>query len=99
MKKAFVLSSLLLFAVSTLVGCRSGFGSCFTRNGSRVPTATIAETSETAVGPAIPTNEVVMMQATSATSTCDPCAPNACDPCGPSQSSATAAYPGAYSGM
>lgn len=100
MKKTLILSSLLLFAVSTLVGCRSGFGSCFTRNGSRVPTATIAETSETTVGPAIPVNEVMMMQATSATSTCDPCAPNACDPCGSSGGSASAAYPAAaYPGI
>lgn len=99
MKKPLIVSLLILAATAPLVGCKSGFGGCFTRNGSRVPTSAIAETSTTNALPSTPYDEVVVMQATSANSTCDPCAPNACDPCGTARG-ASASYPAqAYPGV
>lgn len=98
MKKPLIVSLLLLAATATFVGCKSGFGGCFTRTGSRVPTSAVSETATSSSAPIF--DEVVMMQATSANSTCDPCAPNACDPCGTARGSASAAYPAqAYPGL
>ena len=101
MKKPLIVSLLILSATATFVGCKSGFGSCFTRNGSRVPTSAIAETASTEAVPGA-YDEVVMMQTNSVNSVCDPCAPNACSPCDPCGSArgASAAYPAqAYPGI
>ena len=99
MKKSLIVSLLILAASTALVGCKSGFGSCFSKNGSRVPA--IAETSSTEAAP-IAYDEVVMMQTNGVNSVCDPCAPNACSPCDPCGSArgASAAYPAAaYPGV
>ncbi len=101
MKKPLIVSLLILAATATFVGCKSGFGGCFTRTGSRVPTSAIAETSASETSP-IAYDEVVMMQTNGVNSVCDPCAPNACSPCDPCGSArgASAAYPAAaYPGV
>ncbi|MBQ2789044.1 MAG: hypothetical protein IJE97_05350 [Thermoguttaceae bacterium] len=101
MKKPLIVSLLILSATATFVGCKSGFGGCFTRNGSRVPTSAIAETASTEAVPGA-YDEVVMMQTNGVNSVCDPCAPNACSPCDPCGSArgASAAYPAqAYPGI
>ena len=102
MKKSLIVSLLILAATASFVGCKSGFGSCFTRNGSRVPTSAIAETESTGGVPSVAYDEVVMMQTSGVNSVCDPCAPNACSPCDPCGSArgASAAYPAsAYPGI
>ncbi|MBR2004755.1 MAG: hypothetical protein IKK39_00365 [Thermoguttaceae bacterium] len=101
MKKPLIVSLLILAASTTFVGCKSGFGSCFSKTGSRVPTGAIAETSSSETAP-VAFDEVVMMQASGVNSVCDPCAPNACSPCDPCGSArgASAAYPAqAYPGV
>lgn len=101
MKKSLIVSLLILAASTALVGCKSGFGSCFSKNGSRVPTSAIAETSAAETSP-IAYDEIVMMQTNGVNSVCDPCAPNACSPCDPCGSArgASAAYPAAaYPGI
>lgn len=101
MKKPLFVSLLIFAATASFVGCKSGFGGCFTRPGSRVPTSQIAETSSTEAVPGA-YDEVVMMQTSGVNSVCDPCAPNACSPCDPCGSArgASAAYPAAaYPGV
>jgi len=117
MKKALTFTLIVLLASPIFVGCKGGT-SCFTRNGSRVPILGSSSASDysapVAVAPtgtpvvnAYPTNEVMMMNAASAYSQCEPCAPlqtqcNPCDPCSPSAGRAgttAAGYPtSAYSG-
>lgn len=101
MTKPLIVSLLILAATTAFAGCKSGFGSCFTNTGSRVPTSAIAETSASDAAP-IAYDEVVMMQTSGVNSVCDPCAPNACSPCDPCGSArgASAAYPAqAYPGV
>lgn len=117
MKKVLTFSLIVLLASPMFVGCKSGT-SCFTRNGSRVPvlgssssdysaTPVVASTGTPVVN-AYPTNEVMMMNAASAYSQCEPCAPaqtqcNPCDPCSPSGArvgTTASGYPaGSYSGL
>ena len=102
MKKPLIVSLLILAATASFVGCKSGFGGCFSRTGSRVPTSAIAETAATDAIPSAAYDEVVMMQTSGVNSVCDPCAPNACSPCDPCGSArgASAAYPApAYPGI
>ncbi|MBQ2791373.1 MAG: hypothetical protein IJE97_17185 [Thermoguttaceae bacterium] len=102
MKKPLIVSLLILAASTTFVGCKSGFGSCFTKTGSRVPTSAIAETASTDAISASAYDEVVMMQTSGVNSVCEPCAPNACSPCDPCGSArgVSAAYPTqAYPGV
>ncbi|MBQ2789694.1 MAG: hypothetical protein IJE97_08645 [Thermoguttaceae bacterium] len=102
MKKPLIVSLLILAATTTFVGCKSGFGSCFSRTGSRVPTT---ETASTEALPATAYDEVVMMQTSAVNSVCTPCEPNACSPCNPCSpctpsQGASAAYPAqAYPGI
>ena len=116
MKKVLTFSLIVLLASPLFVGCKGGT-SCFARNGSRVPILGSSSTSDysapvvastgTPVVNAYPTNEVMMMNAASAYSQCEPCAPlqtqcNPCDPCSPSAGrvgTAAAGYPAsAYNG-
>ncbi|MDO5309771.1 MAG: hypothetical protein Q4G03_09845 [Planctomycetia bacterium] len=107
MKKLITFSLIVLLTAPVMVGCKSGT-SCFSRNGSRVPTSLLSSSAaedsalaSSATGSrvvnAFPTSEVVMMNANSAYSQCEPCAPsscNPCDPCSPTRGSSSG-YPSA----
>ena len=93
--KKYILTAVILLAVCAISsGCRSSATSCWTRNGSRVPTQVYANPVNT-----YPVEEVIYA-APSAVSQCNACTPNACvpacaapacDPCGPTCSGTSGA--------
>ena len=96
---------LLAFATAVILGlgCRSSASSCFTKNGSRVPSQA-CQSSLAAPTVAAPVYQPEQIIYTSAAGQCDPCtpaactpatcAPNACDPCGATQTGARTVLPG-----
>lgn len=96
MKKVLTLSLIVLLASPMFVGCKGTSclgGNCFTRNGSRVPTAAssyddgylASNDGPRVVNASANSGEIMMMGATSAYSQCAPCAPTQCQPCAAAQ--------------
>lgn len=91
MKKSFAIAILALLAVSMAVGCKSA-GGCWSRNGSRVPTQTYAQTA-----PIMPEQVIYASNncnpCASVTQACEPVCSSACDPCGTSGAPSVSGYP------
>ncbi|MBR5626166.1 MAG: hypothetical protein IKW74_00930 [Thermoguttaceae bacterium] len=103
MKRFVIMSVMVLTVVSFAVGCRS-MGNCFTRNGSKVPTASYAPVSAQEA----PAEDVVYVAPTAmmgsgncapCTAACNPCTPNACDPCNNGATTNASYPPTTYPGM
>ena len=96
MKKYFILSALLLIAAFVVTGC-SSMSSCFTRNGSRVPTLSSASTGAAIAEFPVsaPVEQVIYSSPMNQCNPCTPACSNPCDPCSTGTGTgASAAYPG-----
>lgn len=93
MKKCFAMAILALLTVTMAVGCKSA-GGCWSRNGSRVPTQTYAQSS-----PTVMPEQVIYASSNNCNpcaavaQACEPVCASACDPCGTSATPSVSGYP------